>query len=119
MENQQLELLANKLGVATEYVFTTLVNQAPIESTITLIQCIIVWVLTFVFIKCHLKFSKSEQHEYSKYDKSDNLGLTMFIIGCILTVLNLAAFFSISGVINGYFNPEYWALNKILSTFKN
>lgn len=119
MENNALQLLAEKLGVASEYVFTTLVKQAPIESTITLIQYIIVWVLSYIFVKYHIKFSEENENGYSKYDSNDNLGITMFILALTLGLFNIIAFLCISDILNGYFNPEYWALNKILNTIKN
>jgi hypothetical protein len=42
----------------------------------------------------------------------------MIALTIIWGVCIIACFFSIGNIINGFFNPEYWALKEILSSCK-
>ena len=114
--NQLIEELANKLGTTTEYLWKVLLKQAPIDATTTLFQCLLIWFGGVVLYKLHRKFSKEEEGQNSLYyDKEEALIVPMIIATIIWAIFFIASFFSIESIINGYFNPEYWALHKILS----
>lgn len=42
----------------------------------------------------------------------------MAIAGIIVALLAVIAFFHIGDVVNGFLNPEYWALDRILKSVK-
>ncbi len=121
-----VEQLAQKLGTTTEYLWSVLIKQAPIDATLTLFQILLVIIFGIVLYKVHKRFLKEDEEikkpyfnrniyetydEYAKYP--------MFILTIAFAFLIVASIFSIEYVVNGYFNPEYWALNKVLSSLNN
>ena len=62
--------------------------------------------------KSHKYFS-NDDNDISYYGR-DEIIPVMVGFTFIWALLAIACFFCISDVINGYFNPEYWALQKIL-----
>lgn len=123
-----LEQLASKLGTTMQYLWSILIKQAYISATITLMQIILVLIAGIVLVRLHIRFSKSTTRGTghnsgrisSLYEKhGDILSIPMIIISIVWLILAIACFFCISDVINGYFNPEYWALDTILSKIKS
>ena len=114
-----LTVLADKLGTTSEYLWGILVRQAPVAATITLIQ-IIFTVLSGIFLwKLHKYFSKETDERYSMYDRGNGgLEALMVMFSMLILIIGIVLFFAIESMFNGYFNPEYWALNKILNTLK-
>jgi hypothetical protein len=53
-------------------------------------------------------------------DSSKEAGHLMIsmISGAIILILFIALLFSVPNIVDAIFNPEYWALNKILSVVK-
>ena len=111
--------LAAKLGTTSEYLWGILVRQAPVAATITLIQ-IIFTVLSGIFLwKLHKYFSKETDKRYSMYDRGNGgLEALMVMFSILILTIGIVLFFAIESMFNGYFNPEYWALNKILNVLK-
>lgn len=111
--------LASKLGTTSEYLWDILLRQAPITATIILIQ-IIFTVLSGIFLwKLHKYFSKETDERYSMYDRGNGgLEVLMTMFSTLILVISIILFFGIADMLNGYFNPEYWALNKILNVLK-
>lgn len=116
-----LEQLANKLGTTSAYLWNVLIKQAPISSTTTLFQYLILAMVGVILWKTHLRLSKPKKdctYSSNAYDENDGVGILMIVTSIIYIVLLSVAFFSVESVINGYFNPEYWALDQILSNVK-
>lgn len=117
-----LEQLANKMGTTSEYLWKILLRQAPIDATITLIQYMVLIIVGIVIYKVHQRLSKpiktSEYSTYNSYDESDAYGIMMIFGSFGYLIIVVVAFFSIGSVINGYFNPEYWALDQLLSAIR-
>ena len=114
-----LATLADKLGTTSEYLWGILLRQAPISATVILIQ-IIFTVLSGIFLwKLHKYFSKETDERYSMYERSNGgLEVLLIIFSVLILIIGIVSFFQIENVLNGYFNPEYWALNKILNILK-
>jgi hypothetical protein len=118
-----LEQLAAKFGTTTEYLWGALLRQAPIDSTINLIQIALVMLFGGFLYKTHKRLMKKESNGdyaetyYEKYEMGATLPMVIGVI--IFAVFFIASFFCIPDVINGYLNPEYWALDKILSSFSD
>jgi len=104
-----LEQLANKLGTTSGYLWGVLVKQAPVSATITLMYLLLTIAYGFVLYKTYKK-------AFSVYAMP-----RFFWIGAavLFGIIFIILFFSLDNIINGYFNPEYWALNKILESIKS
>jgi len=118
-----IEQLAQKMGTTTEYLWAVLLRQAPIDSTINLIQIILVIFFGLFLYKTHKRLmAKTSDDKYAEtnYEKYEmGASLPMVVGAIIFAILILASFFCIGDIINGYFNPEYWALDRVLSTLKS
>jgi len=107
-----LEQLAAKMGTTSQYLWSILLKQAPIDATISLIQIIFTLLLGYALFKLHVKFNESEAYDNDA---------TWIIMGCLVIIYLIflcIAIACISFVVNGYFNPEYWALNRVLDACK-
>lgn len=107
---QLLEALAAKLGTTAEYLWGVLIRQAAVSATIDLV-CLLVAVTYLVVYTKWLRVVR-------KGDMFDNEATGVIMGGCVAVIVFILALFCVSGVITGYMNPEYWALNKILDTIQ-
>jgi hypothetical protein len=118
---QLLEKLADKLGTTSEYLWSVLLKQAPIYATFTLIQTLFLLFAGWGLWKVQQKLlSKPEKSHYnSYYDKyEEGAVIPMIIISFVWIALMSIYFINFDSIINGYFNPEYWALTEILKSLK-
>jgi hypothetical protein len=116
-----IEQIANKLGTTTEYLWGVLVKQAPIQSTITLFQIALVCVFGHILFKIHKRLMQEKKYGWvmeSGYEQFSTAIPLMSIAFIIFLFFGISAFFCIADVFNGYFNPEYWALQQILNLIK-
>lgn len=117
-----IESLANKLGTTTEYLWSILLRQAPVSAFIDLVQYAIIILYVYLIYKKHQQLSvvkewKGGYREESGYSFYEEGAFIPMLIGSIIAViLVISMFFSIPDTINGFINPEYWALKKILSS---
>lgn len=112
-----LEKLANKLGVTVEHLWRILIKQAYIDAIQSLIFIAFVYSLLGLLYWCHKRFSKKNNDGDTLYDEYEEpLIIPMVIIFIVGIILFIVSIFSISNVINGLFNPEYWALHEILNS---
>jgi hypothetical protein len=113
-----IEQLAQKLGTTTEYLWSVLLKQAPIDATVTLFQTLCVMIFGLALWKIHKRLLKKEsKDEYSEtwYEKYEEGAIIPMIIATIIfAILFIICFCCIDDIVNGYFNPEYWALERIL-----
>ncbi len=125
-ENSQklLEALAQKLGTTTEYLWGILIKQAPIDAAITLFQIVLVMVFGIILFRIHKKMMVVKEYEngYGKesgYEHYNVGAILPMVVGCfVLVVFSIISFLCIPDVVSGFFNPEYWALNKVLYSVK-
>lgn len=114
-----LEKLSLKLGTTTEYLWKVLLVQAKISAIQSVFYLIAIIVIGVVLYRLHVKFSKpikGNRYELNVYDEYDGAPASMGVIAFIWLVMAIYVFCcSIPNMIDGYFNPEYWALNEILS----
>lgn len=127
MNDQQtklIEQLAQKLGTTTEYLWGVLVRQAFIDSIGSLFQMAIIVLYGIILYRLHKRFIKEEKIEGSynafqnTYYRYESTIYIMFLGLVIFIILAFIAFFAIGDVINGFINPEYWALEKVLRIIK-
>ena len=112
-----LETLAQKLGTTSEYLWRALLKQAPIAATTTLIQITLIMLFGWSLYKIHKRLMKKDANGDTLYYDHEELAVIPMVMGAfIFGIMFICAFCSIDDVINGYFNPEYWALRDILSS---
>ena len=115
-----IEQIAQKLGTTTEYLWSVLLNQAPIDATVLFFKTVCVILFGLELLKIHKRLLKKES-EYSEtgYEKYEEGAIVPMIIATtIFAILFIICFFCIGDIVNGYFNPEYWALERILHKCK-
>lgn len=111
-----VEQLAQKLGTTTEYLWAVLLKQAPINATVNLVQIGLIVLFGWMLYRWHIKLGLNDD-EYADGSGLNSLWMTIGLV--VFIILSFCSFFSIENVINGYFDPEYWALKKVLSILKN
>lgn len=113
-----LEKLAAKLGTTAEYLWSVLIRQAAISATTTLIYLISIILFGVLLYRVHRRLSKpstNSENGYSIYEDWEWPISVMVVAALLWVIFSIVVFFSISNIINGYFNPEYWALKEILN----
>lgn len=102
-----LEKLATKLGTTSEYLWSILLKQAPIDGCIS----ILVVLLMFVAAVILSIFSKNLSKKLD--EKARNVVRIISVAMWIFAIIGSLAIFP--EAIIAIVNPEYWALSKILS----
>lgn len=105
MNNQIIEQLAQKFQTTTEHLWEVLINQAAVSATVSLIWLIFCTggiVAVYKFYK--KESSKNELSDFPEFFFAVSFGVYVLLV-LILT----------NDIVNGYFNPEYWALKHLLN----
>jgi hypothetical protein len=97
-----LESLAAKFGTTTEYLWGVLIKQAHISATTDLVRVLITIIVASILTKKILSVDCDDP--FYKW-----LG-----IGVIWVIIGGAFLGSIGGIVNGFVNPEYWALQQVI-----
>lgn len=116
--------LAAKLGTTVEKLWAVLLKQAPISGTIDFLICIgmvIFAAWAFRFVK-----GKTTKHEIkegtwsSKEAEWEDEGafFSWVAVGAIIFLTIICVCSEAENITAAFFNPEYWALTKILSKVK-
>ena len=108
--------LARKLGTTTEYLWSVLIKQAPVSATIQLFQTLAVILFGYILYRVHKRLAKKDEDGDTGYEMYDAAAPVMIVASAIFSILFLVVFCCFSSVVNGYFNPEYWALKRVLET---
>lgn len=114
--NELTELLAElaiELGTTTEYLWSILLKQAPIEAA----TGIVLFALSLIAIVAFYRYARWISSHAALLEKSDRLQMHVMIvilIGLLLGVWLAARLDSIPNIVSAIFNPEYWALRQIL-----
>ncbi len=112
----QLELLANKLQVPIEILWAAMIRQAPISATVDVILYIgVVICICFNIWFCKLCLKKTNEDKYEdRWDDEVYIAAGLWTVtSAILLICSVCL---ATDTIAGFINPEYWALNKILSS---
>lgn len=114
-----LEKLAAKLGTTAEHLWGVLVKQAHVEGVVGLVFITVATVAVlcwgfFIFPKLYKKY-KAIQKEYGRYSDDGEGYLIAMVIGSVaLGVLFLVSLGEVNNVVTCFYNPEYWALKRVL-----
>ena len=116
---QALTELCAKLGTTVEHLWEVLIKQAYISGiTNTIVIAIWTVALVFGFKFVHRKTTvppKTEENEYPSAEWEDegkvvSWCIWSFFLIIIISVIGCEA----EGIIGSLFNPEYWALTKLI-----
>ncbi len=106
---QLLAELANKLGVATEYLWVALLKQANIYAVVGVIS-LVAWAILIAAIAQWVRRATLQ----AKFDELDRT-ILLFCVACLALAYMLFAPMIIYDVVSAISNPEYWALMQIIS----
>lgn len=113
-----LVALGSALKVGTEHVYKVLVTQSIVEALVYVVLFILGIIASLI---CYNRVKKALL-EYESEDGDDGKGNTNVVFAVvwgIAGVIMLMVFvFNLGATITGLFNPEYGALNKIISLIK-
>jgi len=122
MEQKIVEIidkLAEKLGVASEAIWSVLVKQAFVEGITSIFWAIIMYLSAFVFYI----FVRNLFKEYSEAQKNnpnedyEGYVIAVIISGAMEIICLLVGLIQTVDAIHCLINPEYWALREILNQF--
>ena len=115
-----IEQLAQKLGTTADYLWSVLLRQAHISAITDLIYLALLIIVGVVIFKAHKKFFSKEKGSFNYYDYNSGelLIAIMGLVSLVWAMVFVVCLFSIGDIINGFFSPEYWALEKVLSLIK-
>lgn len=108
-----LNALAAKLGVGVEVLWVALLKQAPIDSCVNVIIAALAVASGWLYFTKYLPFVRRLWRENHDAEVVAVIGAAFW--GLFLVVIGFAFIFSLSTIIAGFYNPEYWALMEILS----
>jgi hypothetical protein len=106
--------LAQGLKVGVEHVYMVLVKQQIVNSVVYLF----IFILAIVsIIICYKQWGKIEVDNYGNAKETRPLATTI-IFGCLGFILSLIFLVNINTMIMGFVNPEYGAIQQIISVVK-
>lgn len=111
---KSLEILAAKLGVATEHLWGVLIQQAPISGAFELIN----YVAMAASVYGVVVLWKFINNKVTKDGWNDIAYIWPGIASILAAGFLWAAIFSLPTTFAAFFNPEYWALKQVLSAIK-
>ena len=108
-----IDALARKLGVAASEVYRVLIAQARVSA----IKSVIVLVLMLALIAFAVWITRKVFKDWDKLEYDAEFGVALFVV-----ILDLCAFVAVffvgaavSNIISALANPQFWALDYILS----
>lgn len=118
-----IEKLAAKLGTTTEYLWRVLIKQAPISACIDVVF-ILGWIIfCFALYRIHRHLMAELPEPKQTYGRENlyaihegSVAFPMIIGAFVAAVWGIVSAISISSIITALTNPEYWALQQILTT---
>ena len=109
-----INILAEKLGVAVEYIWPLFIKQASIYAISSIVGIMLVMIL--FALMAILPYLYSRGREVSLLDHDTPIPFLICITGVAGTCFTaIIAVFELTSIITALINPEFWALNKITS----
>ena len=109
-----LEALAEKLGTTGEHLWKVLINQAKISAITDLI-----WLSIYIplFIIGTLIIIKKWTIWYNLCSEEAQVPFVVFVgtLAFSSVIMLIVTLCGIPNIVNGFFNPEYWALDNVVS----
>ncbi|QDR80217.1 hypothetical protein [Sporomusa termitida] len=111
MSDKAIEILANKLGVATDQLIQVFINQATLVPWIYGVQIGVCILVLCTLGKVHMWLTESD-----RYYGADAFTFTGMVIVSILTLVVVV--FGIHDILTSIYNPQAWAIKEILGSIK-
>lgn len=108
---QLIEALAAKLGTTSEYLWGVLVKQAPISAAT---NAVLLSVFLSLAALASVRVAKHARASKKNNPYADDVMWWIFLVMLWFAAVCAVAG-SASGIISGFFNPEYWALKQLMS----
>lgn len=109
-----IQILAEKLGVAAEYVYPLFVKQQVIEGWVYLLSLIFIIVLTIISSVATYEFNKKDNWDISSPSHCLSILFTVFL----LIVSSIGLLITPSEIATKLFNTEYAAIKEIIQLTK-
>jgi hypothetical protein len=112
-----LDKLAAKLGITAQYLWGVLLKQAPVYATTNLIEYAVTIFAFFLLIRYRKAVNKVLREALE--GDLDILGVLLCIVFVISAVgWIISCLVSFDSTITAIVNPEYWALDRLLTAIK-
>lgn len=108
--------LAAKLGTTSEYLWGVLLKQAAIQGWIMLLQYSVTLIVLVAFFRFRSRLSAAWHSWVEAEEVSAVVGIV--VIGLVMTIWLIACVFTVESMLTAFLNPEYWALERVLSAVK-
>lgn len=117
---EMLGALASKLGVTTEYLWSVLVKQGKYEAISDLVFCLVVGLIVWRVIKwAPGAFKAFRESDFDKEEGVTVMRAALLVLGvCGTAILAIIALTTLPSIITNFFNPEYFALQKVMEILK-
>jgi uncharacterized protein YqhQ len=117
-----IDALAQKLGVAAEHVYITLIRQQYVEGITSIIACLFAIGVTFYIAKKTTELTKNKREAAKEKwitSMSEDLAPVAVAVTWVLFFISLiVTMFVIPGSVSQLINPEYYAIKEILNSLK-
>lgn len=113
-----LRELAKQLGTTSDHILAVMMKQSriAIAQNFIWLGVLIVYVTQSVRIHNILGRKKKERQETKSYYDGNLWGIPMCIHWCVVAIMTICVVAIACDLVTLLFNPEYWVVNKILST---
>ena len=105
-----LQTLATKLGTTVDFLWATLIKQAPIDGAFYLLLLAFLGAIGYGLFR------------WAKYNLQSNIDEIVWVPYGVATIFYLIAAIIALGygpvAFSGFFNPDYWALKQIIGTVR-
>lgn len=119
-QSEVLQQLAERLGTSVEYLWSVLVKQAYIAAATNAVWLIVVGLLVVATYRAALRYSvegKALRDERGPFSNHEIPTLVSILLAVLCVALGLLFTNIVVVTITALANPEYWALQQILSAF--
>lgn len=120
-----LDTLAQKLGTTAEHLWVVLCRQAPVSAGAELFMILLMAALAATMINRAMAYNKKlatlrRESSYKGIVDDQALALGLLVGASIITTLATLVTCAVccTDIAAGFFNPEYWALDKVLTTIR-
>jgi len=111
-----LQQLATKLGTTSEYLWSILLKQAPIDGYISILIMLLMFMSGVILSIISKNLSKKLDENFS-YQKEEVRNVVAIISASAWILAIIGSMAILPEAIIAIVNPEYWALSKILGSF--
>lgn len=111
-----IDKLASKLGTTSEYLWIVLLKQAPIDAVYHIIVIIVNLLAIYAIYRIHkYLLNENNKFNYEDYEAAWALTILLSVVAVFMFLVNMV---NVHHIINGFFNPEFWAMNYIIEHLK-